>query len=54
MIRLDFHTNFNREGGEINSANERGLRTIEVGTGLNNMLFVFICLYCHFSTRYDE
>ena len=54
MIKLDFHTNFNREGGQINSANERGLRTIEVGTGLSSMLFVFIYLYCHFSMRYDE
>jgi len=54
MIRLDFHTNFNREGGKINSANERGFRTIEVGTGPNNMLFIIIYLYCFFTVRYDE
>jgi hypothetical protein len=54
MIKLDFHTNFDREGGEINPANGRGLRTIKVGTGPNNMLFIFIYLYCFFTMIYDE
>ena len=54
MIRLDFHINFKREGGEMNSAKERGLRTMEAGTGPNNMLFIFILLYRVFLTRYCE
>jgi hypothetical protein len=39
MIRLDFHANFNREGGWMNSTNEQDLRAIEVGTWLNSILF---------------
>lgn len=47
-MRLDFHTNFNREGGEMNYANEYGLPAIEVRTGLNRMFlrcFVFILFF---------
>lgn len=54
MIRLDFHINCKREGGEINSPNERALRTIKVGTGPNNMLFIFLWLYCFFLMRYGD
>lgn len=39
MIRLDFHPNFDREGGGMNSTNEHDLRAIEVGAWPNSMLF---------------
>ncbi|MCI5219596.1 MAG: hypothetical protein D3914_10520 [Candidatus Electrothrix sp. LOE2] len=48
MIRLDFYTNFNREGRELNSANGRGLPLLKNGTGLGAVLFR-CCVFILFS-----
>ena len=53
MIRLDFLTNFNREGEGLDSADEQGVQAIKAGTRLKSMLFVLLVYLLEISQSFS-